>query len=173
MRTTRVLVCGGREYNNVEKVNAALTQLSNYLPEAIQIIHGCATGADTLGGEWAKRRGSVPQEFPIAPGESGFARNTRMLAVGRPDICVHFPGGRGTRDMVRKCREDYVEICPGLNVDQFLVRLGLLPVNGDPEPVLKFDPAGTVDANEVFEGELVGRTADGKPVWREKRSWKK
>lgn len=36
--------------------------------------------------------------------QAGPLRNARMLAEGRPDAVIAFPGGKGTADMVRKAR---------------------------------------------------------------------
>jgi UDP-N-acetylmuramoylalanine-D-glutamate ligase len=33
-----------------------------------------------------------------------------MLDVGKPDLVVAFPGGRGTADMVRRAKEAGVEV---------------------------------------------------------------
>ena len=41
---------------------------------------------------------------------AGPRRNARMLAEGKPDLVVAFPGGRGTADMVSKARAAKVEV---------------------------------------------------------------
>ena len=37
-------------------------------------------------------------------------RNARMLAEGKPDLVVAFPGGRGTADMVAQARKAGVRV---------------------------------------------------------------
>lgn len=50
--------------------------------------------------------------FPVLRSEwrtlgkrAGPLRNTRAIAEGCPDLCVHLPGGSGTADAVGKCKE--------------------------------------------------------------------
>jgi predicted Rossmann-fold nucleotide-binding protein len=106
----RVLVCGGRDYTDALTVYKALDRIAGK-HGVVCLISGCATGADTLGIEWAESRGLPIARFPVTRGEwktlgksAGHIRNARMLAEGVPDICVAFPGGRGTADMISKCR---------------------------------------------------------------------
>lgn len=115
---TRVLVCGGRDYRDHERVNAVLTKLHREVGIDL-IIQGGARGADELAFGWARAYG-VPDEQYDADWENqgsfaGPARNTRMLNEGKPDLVIAFPGGRGTADMVRKARKagvQVVEIAP-------------------------------------------------------------
>ena len=111
----RVLVCGGRDYWRPEVVNLCLDHVhSEYIIDVI--IHGDCSGADRLAGAWAVINGIEIDAFPIRPGEGGFARNSRMLIVSSPGLVVFFPGGFGTRDMVRRARGAGVEVLGGLEV---------------------------------------------------------
>lgn len=103
----RVLVCGGRDYNDQKRVSNILTGIG---PTAI--IHGNASGADECADRWA-----LANEIPVLPfaadwGRFGKAagplRNQKMLDDGKPDLVVAFPGGRGTADMVAKARKSGV-----------------------------------------------------------------
>jgi hypothetical protein len=118
----RVLVCGGRDYSDKDRLNAVLDKL-NDAGEGDQIaviIQGGARGADRLAGEWAYSKPYVRQEQFDAEWDhygkmAGGIRNQRMLDVGQPDLVIAFPGGRGTADMVRKARRagvQVVEIAP-------------------------------------------------------------
>jgi len=112
----RVLVCGGRRYDDLNKVWDKLNFLHRNNAQGITcLIHGGATGADTLGGYWAVTHGVAFEEYKIQPGEGGYARNGRMLLDSRPDLVVHFPGGNGTRDMVRRARKAGVRVLGGLS----------------------------------------------------------
>lgn len=68
------------------------------------MIHGAARGADTLAAQWAQARGVPIEAYPANWARDGRIagpiRNRHMLACGRPDGVVAFPGGRGTIDMV-------------------------------------------------------------------------
>jgi ABC-type Fe3+-hydroxamate transport system substrate-binding protein len=115
---TRVLVCGGRDYSDVHRVEAVLSKLHDEAGIDL-IIQGGARGADLMAHLWAGRNG-VPSDTFEADWENqgsfaGPTRNKRMLDEGKPDLVVAFPGNRGTADMVRKARKagvPVVEIAP-------------------------------------------------------------
>lgn len=115
---TRVIVCGGRDYQDGTRVSAVLHKLHSEAGIDL-IIEGGAKGADYLAHVWACMAG-VPTERFEADWENqgsfaGPARNKRMLDEGKPDLVIAFPGGRGTADMVRKARKagvQVVEIAP-------------------------------------------------------------
>jgi predicted Rossmann-fold nucleotide-binding protein len=109
----RVLVCGGRDYDDREQLYAALDKLHAKHRFSI-VIAGGAKGADTLARDWAKLR-EVPVKVYVAAWErfgpkAGPIRNQRMLEKGKPDLVIAFPGGHGTADMVEKARQAGVEI---------------------------------------------------------------
>lgn len=110
----RVLVCGGRGYARRDLVWRFLDRL-NAERGISALIHGAASGADTLAGEWAVARGVPEEPYPIMVGEGGFGRNARMLREAGVDMVVHFPGGNGTRDMVRRATADGVVVIGGLS----------------------------------------------------------
>jgi predicted Rossmann-fold nucleotide-binding protein len=104
----RVLVCGGRDYAAYARLCSTLDRLLvNRLPEVV-IIHGGASGADSLAGRYAAERGLTCEVFEADWKTHGRAagpiRNARMLAEGKPDTVVAFPGGRGTANMVALAR---------------------------------------------------------------------
>ena len=108
-QTFRLLVCGGREFSDRDALFTALDRAHAKRPVSL-LIHGAARGADTLAGEWAAARGIAVEVYPArwdvdGRKRAGPIRNQRMLDEGKPDACVAFPGGRGTADMVRRCRE--------------------------------------------------------------------
>lgn len=113
----RVLVCGGRDYEDRAKIYATLDYLALQAGMIVEppdpvvaIIHGCAAGADTLAEAWALSRGSIEvvrfkADWSKHGRAAGPIRNQQMLDEGKPDCVVAFPGGRGTADMVRRARE--------------------------------------------------------------------
>lgn len=109
----RVLVCGGRDFNDLEMLTATLDEIHKATPIEV-IIHGDAKGADKLAGVWA-RDNSVPiEKYPAdwsKYGKSaGFRRNTQMLTEGKPDLVVAMPGGVGTAMMVDIARKASVKV---------------------------------------------------------------
>lgn len=109
----RVLVCGGRDYSDRQTVFDYLDGL-HLLHTITLLIHGGARGADWLAGQWGQDR-SVPVTVFAADWfnhgkAAGPLRNAKMLAEGKPDLVVAFPGGRGTTDMVRKANAAGVRV---------------------------------------------------------------
>ena len=104
-QTFRLLVCGGRDYDNRDHVFTTLDRVHAKRPVSV-LIHGKARGADTLAAEWADERGLEVWAFPADWKRDGNAagplRNQRMLDLAQPHGVVAFPGGVGTADMVRR-----------------------------------------------------------------------
>lgn len=104
-----VLVCGGRNYANAERVGNILDNLT-----ITMIVEGGAGGADGLARQWAYANDVEVRTFPANWGKYGRSagprRNRQMLAEGKPDLVVAFPGGRGTADMVRVAKEAGVQV---------------------------------------------------------------
>lgn len=104
----RLLVCGGRDYSDVWRLTAVLDWVWIDSFGIVEVIHGGARGADSLAGEWAKRKGIPVRVFPADWKQhgrrAGPIRNQQMLDEGRPTVVVAFPGGTGTADMVRRAR---------------------------------------------------------------------
>ena len=105
----KALVCGGRQYSNYHHVCEVLDSFTDPRGRTITlVIHGAAPGADSLAAQWADTRNIPTLAFPAdwrAHGRAaGAIRNARMLAEGRPDVVIAFPGGRGTADMMIKAR---------------------------------------------------------------------
>jgi hypothetical protein len=108
----RVIVCGGRDYNDRERVFAAL-DAANARRNISVLRHGACRdkrtkelkGADRWADEWGSERGVEVQRFEadwdrLGP-RAGPMRNQEMADAGA-DACIAFPGGRGTADMVRR-----------------------------------------------------------------------
>lgn len=100
----KVLVCGGRNYNERDTVFAILDEIH---AESIisLVINGDASGADRLSTLWALER-CVPIHLGRADWKkygraAGPIRNQKMMDEQRPDLVVAFPGGAGTQSMIR------------------------------------------------------------------------
>lgn len=123
----KVLVCGGRDFNNwklfikemyriIEEEKKWIyppDQYGNTLPN-IQIIHGGAEGADSFADKYAVVNWTELKIFKAdwnKYGKSaGFIRNQQMLDEGKPDLVIAFPGGIGTADMVQRAKKAGVEV---------------------------------------------------------------
>ena len=110
----RVLICGGREWNNPYPILRELRAL----PDSITtVIHGDARGADKLGGVIAEGLDlnviSVPANWRGKGKAAGFVRNQKMLKM-KPDIVLAFhediSQSKGTRHMISIARAAGVEV---------------------------------------------------------------
>lgn len=109
-----IIVCGGRDYKDETVIWATLDRVHD-LKTVELVIHGGATGADSIAGQWAATREIDCLRMPAKWNTEGRAvagpeRNKRMLeklesygwAPDRREIgVVAFPGGRGTAHMCR------------------------------------------------------------------------
>jgi hypothetical protein len=116
----RVLVCGGRDYNDWKTLSHVLSSIDNSYesPEAIGpiscIISGGAAGADSMAAKWARENQIPLEEFEASwylhGSRAGFVRNALMLDEGLPDLVVAFPGGSGTAHMVKIAKKANCEV---------------------------------------------------------------
>ena len=110
----RVLVCGGRDFDDWGRLCSELDKLLFDSARLIHIIQGGAKGADFLSRVWAKFRNCPWSEYPADWKKygkgAGHIRNQQMLDEGKPDLVLAFPGGVGTADMVRRARKAGVEV---------------------------------------------------------------
>jgi hypothetical protein len=103
-----ILVCGGRDYKNKQKVFKALDLFFPHEceEEPLSIIEGGATGADELARLWAESNNieyhHCPADWEKHGKSAGPIRNQEMLDTYKPDIVLAFKGGRGTQNMIDK-----------------------------------------------------------------------
>lgn len=123
----RILVCGGRDYADYLCLTKTLEQICwdrkwvsdvvdgnvNWLPKVV-IISGVAKGADSLAIDWAVVNWvpfeTYPAQWAVYGKKAGSIRNQQMLDEGKPDLVVAFPGGIGTKDMIRRAKKAGVEV---------------------------------------------------------------
>src|SRR5262245_53590071 len=103
MTERRILVCGGRSYDDWKCLSNALK-----VQEPRVIIQGGAPGADRLAEKWANANDVPVVTYPAnwkRGKKAGPERNAFMLADSRPSLVLAFPGGGGTADMARRAQE--------------------------------------------------------------------
>ena len=113
----KVLICGGRDFNDYNLLSSYLVELfvkSPLVTEDVTIISGHARGADKLGERFANANGCNLLIFPADWGKykkaAGPIRNQQMIDEGKPDLVVAFPGGRGTQDMIKRAKRYGIEV---------------------------------------------------------------
>jgi hypothetical protein len=101
----RVLVCGGRDYDNWTAFAAEMDMHAKRMNIGL-VVSGGARGADTMAKDWALSRGIPVAIFPANWTKHGKAagpiRNQSMIDFMRPDVVIAFAGGRGTADMIQR-----------------------------------------------------------------------
>ena len=109
----KVLVTGGRDYANKDRVFKELDEIHAITPISL-LVQGGALGADTLAKEWAKSREvsfkTVYADWKKHGRAAGPIRNSKMLKDYSPNLVVAFPGGRGTNDMIMKSKNAGVRV---------------------------------------------------------------
>lgn len=106
----RLLVCGGRDYQDRQFVFDSLDKILAKRVVTL-VIHGACQGrdgklrgADRWADEWAQERGierlPCPADWEQHGPKAGPLRNAHMLTL-QPDGVAAFPGGRGTEGMAR------------------------------------------------------------------------
>jgi len=111
----RVLVCGDRNWTDREAVWRELSDLRNeYWDDALVVIEGGCTGADTFAREWCWAHRTVGRmEFTAEWNKYGRAagpiRNQRMIDEGTPDLVLAFHAdignSKGTWDLVKRANK--------------------------------------------------------------------
>lgn len=104
----KVIICGGRDYNDYKTVKMILD-----LFDITQIIHGGASGADSCAARYARhshiRTRVYPAEWEVDGPSAGPRRNLKMAQQGA-DLCIAFPGGRGTQNMIQTARKHGIPV---------------------------------------------------------------
>lgn len=94
---TKVIVTGGRDFNDFEAVKKVL----DCLPKITTIIEGGAQGADYCAKKYADCRGKLnvtySADWKTHGKAAGPIRNSKMLNDHKDALVVSFPGGRGTK----------------------------------------------------------------------------
>ena len=97
----KIIVCGGRNFNDVDLLCQALDAACRSY-SITEIIEGGARGADYLAGFWADKKGLkhtvVMADWDKHGKAAGPIRNQQMLDL-KPDAVMAFPGGKGTEHM--------------------------------------------------------------------------
>lgn len=112
----KIIVCGGRDYTNRERVYAVLDRWldANQYQGCTLISGACPTGVDSFAEDWFYERHLPVERYPAdwdRYGRSaGPRRNQKMLDEGRPWRVIAFPGNDGTANMKKIARRARVKV---------------------------------------------------------------
>lgn len=104
-----IIIAGGRDFRPNEKHKEWLINiLTRYMHKKnINVVCGMAKGADTFGLEVAEELGILVLKYPANwkyhGKAAGYIRNVEMAKIS--DMCILFPGGRGTMHMKKIAKE--------------------------------------------------------------------
>lgn len=105
----RVLVCGGREFDDINYIFKILDAL-----EISHIISGGASGADSHAYGYALIRQITITVYPARWAKygkkAGPLRNIEMATESKADLVVAFPGGKGTDHMVDTAKKFNIKV---------------------------------------------------------------
>lgn len=105
-----ILVCGSRYYKNRNLIEKILNEYVGFEPT---LIHGAATGADSLAGEVAEDFGwrtiAIPADWKKYGKAAGPIRNSEMLDF-QPDLVISFGSGRGTTNCVTQAKNRNIKV---------------------------------------------------------------
>jgi hypothetical protein len=107
----KIIIAGGRDFAPTEEHKQWL--LSKLLElKVTEVVCGMARGADLFGKEVAEEKNIIVKSFPAdwkKYGKSaGYKRNVQMADYA--DICILFPGGKGTEHMKNIALEKGLEV---------------------------------------------------------------
>ena len=112
----RILICGDRNWDDVDSVERVVDALINKYGGDISIIQGAASGADSIAGDVALKKElvcvSVPAKWSKHNKAAGPIRNEYMLYRCKPNFVVAFhedlANSRGTKHMVALARKENI-----------------------------------------------------------------
>lgn len=109
----RVIVCGGCDFSDWAGGLKELDRIDRERGPIAMVVHGNASGADSVGATWARTNKRqvwpFPAEWAKYGASAGPRRNKQMLGSGAT-IVIAFPGGKGTRNMVKQAQSAGLEI---------------------------------------------------------------
>ena len=112
MTETRMIVCGGRDFNDYGFFSACMDRLIAYY-DNIRLVSGHARGVDILAEQYAAEKGIQIQVFPAEWKKYGKAagpiRNRDMLDYAKevnPVVAAFWDGkSRGTGNMLKQAED--------------------------------------------------------------------
>lgn len=115
-KTFNVIIAGGRDFNDYELLKSkCLSLLRNKMDECdVQVVCGCARGADTLGKQFAEEFGLKVLEYPADWDKygkrAGYIRNEEMSKVSNALIAFWDGKSKGTKHMIDSAKKYKLDI---------------------------------------------------------------
>lgn len=104
----KLIIAGSRSFNNYELLKDYLTRVKLNI-SIIEIISGCARGADRLGERYAKEHNikliRFPAQWNIHGKSAGYLRNKEMLKYADHVIVFWDGNSPGTKHMINEAEK--------------------------------------------------------------------
>lgn len=105
----KVIIAGGRDFDNFRLLSTKVNSILCEITSDIEIVCGCAKGADDLGRKYAKNLGYKIKEFPAdwdAHGKfAGVKRNREMAEYADALIAFWDGKSKGTKNMIEEAKK--------------------------------------------------------------------
>lgn len=100
----KVIIAGSREFNDFNFLKQKLDYLLQNVTDEIEIVSGCARGADLLGEQYAKERGYTIKKFPADwekhKKAAGYIRNKEMGEYANACVVFWMNKSKGSQHMI-------------------------------------------------------------------------
>lgn len=120
MKLVRIIIAGSRLFNDYDFLESKLTALIiNIELKDIEIVSGCAKGADTLGERFAKNHNLPVKKFPAnweLGKHAGYLRNAEMAKYATHCVVFRMKMSKGATHMIEQAKKSglntrYYDIC--------------------------------------------------------------
>ena len=109
----KVIIAGGRDFNDYDQLRSYCDYLLQNKDE-IEVVSGCARGADKLGERYAEERGYAIKRFPADWGthgkSAGYLRNEEMADYADALIVFWDGQSKGTEHMINIAEKESLKI---------------------------------------------------------------
>ena len=109
----KIIIAGSREFDNYELLKEKVDYYTQNKSH-VEIVSGCARGADKLGEKYAKERGWQIHEFPAEwkryGKKAGMIRNQKMVEFADGLICFWNGESRGAKDVINRAEKAGIKV---------------------------------------------------------------
>lgn len=116
MKPFKLIVAGGRDFNNRELFLKTMQQVEQELSEySVALVSGMAKGADMMGYQFAKEQGITCHTFPADWNKhgkrAGYIRNQEMADFSDGLVAFWDGQSRGTKHMIETMKAQGKLVC--------------------------------------------------------------
>lgn len=110
----RVIIAGGRDFNNYPGLSTTMDKLLKNINDDIEIVCGMAKGADRLGEQYAKENGYrviyMPADWDTDGKAAGYKRNIRMAEYANALVAFWDGQSSGTKHMIETAQKMRLDV---------------------------------------------------------------